>query len=68
MFLGEVLSIFEGNMGILNIYSQQNEPKTMMANVVWTHIIVCSLVIILSTMSYLAYGNMIQDIVLYNIP
>ena len=24
MFMGEVLSIFEGNVGILNIYSQQN--------------------------------------------
>lgn len=29
LFMGEVMSIFEGNVGILNIYSQQNQPRTM---------------------------------------
>ena len=29
LFMGEVLSIFEGNTGLLNIYSQQNEPRSM---------------------------------------
>ena len=29
MFMGEVLSIFEGNVGILNIYSQQNQPRSI---------------------------------------
>ena len=29
MFMGEVLSIFEGNVGLLNIYSQQNQPRSM---------------------------------------
>ena len=29
LFMGEVLSIFEGNTGLLNVYSQQNEPRTM---------------------------------------
>lgn len=28
-YMGEVISIFEGNVGILNIYSQQNEPRSM---------------------------------------
>ena len=59
MYLGVALSNFEGNAGLLNIYSQQEKPKTMMVNVVWTYSIICILVIILSTTSYLAYGNMI---------
>jgi len=27
LFLGEILAIFEGNAGILNIYSQHSEPR-----------------------------------------
>ena len=40
----------------------------MFATTVWTHIAVGSIVISLCVVSYLAYGNMIQDIVLYNMP
>ena len=29
LFLGEVMSIFEGNVALLNVYSQQNQPRTM---------------------------------------
>lgn len=68
MFLGEILAIFEGNAGILNIYSQHSEPRAMFATTVWTHIVVGFVVISLCSVSYLAYGNMIQDIVLYNMP
>mmetsp|Transcript_30080 Transcript_30080/g.39928 ORF Transcript_30080/g.39928 Transcript_30080/m.39928 type:complete len:93 (+) Transcript_30080:851-1129(+) len=58
-FMGEVLSIFEGNVGILNIYSQQNEPRTMMCQTLITHIVVLGLCALMGTLSYLAYGNMI---------
>ena len=59
LFLGEILAIFEGNAGILNIYSQHSEPRQMFLNTIWTHIIVGLMVISLCTVSYLAYGNMI---------
>lgn len=68
LFLGEILAIFEGNAGILNIYSQHSEPRAMFENTVLTHITVGFIVISLCTVSYLAYGDMIQDIVLYNMP
>lgn len=68
LFLGEILAIFEGNAGILNIYSQHSEPRQMFLNTIWTHITVGLMVISLCAVSYLAYGNMIQDIVLYNLP
>ena len=67
-FMGSVLSIFEGNVGLLNIYSQQNEPRSMFCQTVITHLVVFSLCALMGTLSYLAYGNLIQDIVLYNLP
>ena len=33
-----------------------------------THLIVGSMCLIMGTLSYLAYGNLIQDVVLYNLP
>ena len=68
LFLGEVLAIFEGNAGILNIYSQHSEPRQMFNNTIYTHIIVGIVCIALGSFSYLAYGNMVQDVVLYNMP
>ena len=68
MFLGEIMAIFEGNAGILNIYSQHSEPRAMFMTTVWTHIAIALMVIGLCTSSYLAYGSMVQDIVFYNIP
>jgi len=68
LFLGEILAIFEGNAGILNIYSQHSEPRQMFTNTVWTHLTVGFIVIGMCTCSYLAYGGMVQDIVLYNLP
>ena len=67
-FMGEVLSIFEGNVGILNIYSQQNEPRTMFRQTLITHIIVGAMCVLMGTLSYLAYGDLVQDIVIYNLP
>lgn len=40
----------------------------MFMNTIWTHVTVGLMVIGLCTVSYLAYGNLIQDIVLYNLP
>ena len=57
LFMGEVLSIFEGNVGILNIYSQQNEPRSMIKQAILTHLIVLVMCILIGTLSYLAYGN-----------
>jgi hypothetical protein len=67
-FMGEVLSIFEGNVGILNIYSQQNEPRSMFKQTLITHIVVGAMCVSMGTLSYLAYGDLVQDIVLYNLP
>ena len=68
LFMGEVLSIFEGNTGLLNIYSQQNEPRSMFKQTVITHLLVGTLCIVVGSLSYLAYGSLVQDIVLYNLP
>ena len=54
LFLGEILAIFEGNAGILNIYSQHSEPRQMFLNTIWTHITVGLMVISLCTVSYLS--------------
>ena len=67
-FMGEVMSIFEGNVGILNIYSQQNQPRTMFVQTIVTHVVVGVMCLMMGALSYLAYGNLIQDIVLYNLP
>ena len=67
-FMGSVLSIFEGNVGLLNIYSQQNEPRSMFCQTLITHMVVFLLCSMMGTLSYLAYGNLVQDIVLYNLP
>jgi amino acid permease len=68
LFMGEVMSVFEGNVGMLNIYSQQNEPRTMFRQTVITHLTVGGLCLLLGGLSYFAYGNLTQDIVLYNLP
>lgn len=68
LFLGEVMCIFEGNVGILNIYSQQNEPKTMFLQTAVTHLLVGMLCIVIGCLSYGAYGSLTQDIVFYNLP
>ena len=68
LFMGEVMSIFEGNVGILNIYSQQNEPRSMFRQTVITHIVVFVMCLLMGLLSYVAYGNLVQDIVLYNLP
>ena len=68
LFLGEVLSVFEGNVGLLNLYSQQNEPRTMMKQTALTHIIVLALCLAMGSLSYLSYGSLTQDIVLFNLP
>ena len=59
LFLGEILAIFEGNAGILNIYSQHSEPRAMFRNTIVTHLTVGALVISLCAVSYLAYGSMV---------
>ena len=68
LFMGEVLSIFEGNTGLLNVYSQQNEPRTMFRQTVITHLLVGGLCVVVGSLSYLAYGSLVQDIVIYNLP
>ena len=40
----------------------------MMCQTVITHVVVLCLCALMGTLSYLAYGNLIQDIVLYNLP
>ena len=58
LFMGEVLSIFEGNVGILNVYSQQKSPRSMMCQTAVTHLVVLVLCITLGCLSYLAYGSL----------
>ena len=40
----------------------------MFCQTVITHLAVGTMCIIMGTLSYLAYGNLIQDVVLYNLP
>jgi len=40
----------------------------MFFQTVVTHLVVFGLCALIGTLSYLAYGNLIQDIVLYNLP
>ena len=68
LFMGEVLSIFEGNVGILNIYSQQNEPRSMIKQAIVTHMVVLVMCLLMGILSYLAYGNETADVILYNLP
>ena len=68
LFMGEVLSIFEGNVGILNIYSQQNEPRSMLKQAIVTHLVVLVMCLLMGILSYLAYGNETADVILYNLP
>ena len=40
----------------------------MYKQTVITHIVVTSMCLLMGCLSYMAYGNLIQDIVLYNLP
>ena len=40
----------------------------MFCQTVVTHLVVGAMCLIMGTLSYLAYGNLIQDVVLYNLP
>lgn len=62
------MCVFEGNVAILNVYSQQSEPKTMFTQTIVTHVFVGFLCILIGMLSYGAYGTLTQDIVLYNLP
>ena len=62
------MSIFEGNVALLNIYSQQNQPRSMFLQTVVTHAFVGMLCITMGCLSYGAYGTLTQDIVFYNLP
>lgn len=68
LYLGEVMCVFEGNVAILNVYSQQSQPRTMFIQTLITHVFVGLLCIFIGLLSYGAYGSLTQDIVLYNLP
>jgi len=68
MFLGQGVVLFEGNLALLNLYSELNEPKKMFESVVYAHLSQTVLCLVLGVMTYWAFGQLTETVVLYNLP
>lgn len=62
------MCLFEGNSSILNLYAEVDQPKHFLRYTLVSFIIIMALCIGCGTLSYLTFGQQIQDIVLLNLP
>lgn len=68
LFFGIAIFNFEGNPATLNVQASMKHPEKFSLIFVTSAIIVSSLVIIVSSLSYLAYGSEVEDLITLNLP
>ena len=68
LFFGIAILNFEGNPATLNVQASMKHPEKFSFVFVTSAITVSSLVIIVSSLSYLAYGAEVEDLITLNLP
>lgn len=68
LFFGIAILNFEGNPATLNVQASMKDPHQFSFVFVISAITVSSLVIITSSLSYLAYGSEVEDLITLNLP
>jgi len=68
LFMGQSIVLFEMNVSLLNVYAEHKYPKEMYTSTVKTHILVVTLAMLVGWLSYYAFGDEVQEIVLYDLP
>lgn len=68
LFFGIAILNFEGNPATLNVQASMKHPEKFSFVFILSAIIVSCLVIVVSSLSYLAYGTAIEDLITLNLP
>lgn len=68
LFFGIAILNFEGNPATLNVQASMKHPEKFPFVFVTSAITVSSLVIIVSSLSYLAYGEEVEELITLNLP
>lgn len=68
LFFGIAILNFEGNPATLNVQASMKHPEKFSLIFVIAAITVSSLVIIVSSLSYLAYGSEVEELITLNLP
>jgi len=68
IYFGVTMCLYEGNGLILNLYSEVDKPNKFMNQVTLVLSIMTGLGIVIGSLSYMAFGNKVDSIVLYNLP
>lgn len=68
LFFGIAILNFEGNPATLNVQASMRSPKKFPYVFVISALTVSSLVICVSSLSYLAYGSEVEDLITLNLP
>jgi hypothetical protein len=61
-------NLFEGNILVLNIYSETQNPRNFCTIVIAVQVIFCIIVFGMATVAYIAFGSITEDIILLNLP
>lgn len=68
LFFGIAILNFEGNPATLNVQHSMKYPKRFNFVFIFSALTVSSLVITVSSLSYLAYGSEVEDLITLNLP
>jgi len=66
--MGQSIVLFEMNVSLLNVYAEHRHPREMFSSTIKTHIITVALACLVGWLSYYAFGDKVQSIVLYDLP
>ena len=68
-FSATMMNLFEGNQQILNLYAEADQPRTFFPIIVFIFLaFLLLLAIALGLLGYLAFGDKIQSVILFNLP
>ena len=69
VFCASMMTLFEGNQQILNLYAETNKPKKFYAIVTSSFVfLLIAVAICVGILGYLAYGDKCMTLILYNLP
>lgn len=68
IYFGVTMCLYESNGLILNLYSEVDKPNKFMNQITLVLSIITGLGIIVGSLSYMAFGNKVDSIILYNLP
>lgn len=68
LFFGIAILNFEGNPATLNVQASMKHPEHFSFVFVLSAIVVSTLVITVSSLSYIAYGSEVEDLITLNLP